>query len=136
MLALLFCLSFNNNEVVSQDSKSIKARMGVDGIQRLDVIVDSYSFEPNHIIVEVNTPVELTLRSVTMIIPHNFSIDDPESGLQIDQNISHGEDVTISFTPTKTGTYEFYCDKRGLFGSHRKKGMQGIIEVKESPGSK
>jgi len=41
MIASLLCLTFNVIEGVSQDSKSAKARMGVDGIQRLDLIVDS-----------------------------------------------------------------------------------------------
>ena len=113
------------------ESKPLEARISQDGVQRAEIIVDSYSFEPSHIVVVVGKPVELDLRSVTSVIPHNFSIDYPEAGLDIDQNIPHGEDVKVKFTPTKTGSYEFYCDKKGLFGSHRKKGMEGTIEVKE-----
>lgn len=112
-------------------SKPLEARISQDGIQRAEIIVDSYSFEPSHIIVVVGKPVELDLRSVTSFIPHNFSIDHPEAGMDIDQNIPHGQDVKVTFIPTKAGSYEFYCDKKGLFGSHRKKGMDGTIEVKE-----
>ena len=115
------------------ESKPLEARISQDGVQRAEIIVDSYSFEPSHIVVVVGKPVELDLRSVTSVIPHNFSIDYPEAGLDIDQNIPHGEDVKVKFTPTKTGSYEFYCDKKGLFGSHRKKGMEGMLEVKEQP---
>ena len=132
MIASLLCLTFNVIEGVSQDSKSAKARMGVDGIQRLDLIVDSYSFEPNHIVVDVDNPVEITLKSVTSIIRHNFSIDYPDDGLSIDQNVSSGEDVTISFTPIKPGNYDFICDKKGIFGRHVNKGMKGVLEVKGS----
>ena len=115
----------------AEESKPLEARISQDGVQRAEIIVDSYSFEPSHIVVVVGKPVELDLRSVTSVIPHNFSIDYPEAGIDIDQNIPHGEDVKVKFTPTKTGSYEFYCDKKGLFGSHRKKGMEGTIEVKE-----
>jgi heme/copper-type cytochrome/quinol oxidase subunit 2 len=78
----------------------------------------------------VNKPVEITLKSVTKIVPHNFTLIYPEASLNIDQDISPGEEVKVTFTPTKTGTFEFYCDKKGLFGSHQKKGMKGILEVK------
>jgi plastocyanin len=132
---LLLCFTYNIFSGFSADNEPYMARMSDDGIQRAEIIVDSYSFEPNHVVVEVGKPVELTLKSVTMIIPHNFSIDDPGSGLNIDQDISHGQDVTITFTPTKSGTYLFYCNKSGLFGSHRKKGMQGKIDVREFLGS-
>lgn len=115
----------------AEESKPVEARVSQDGIQRAEIVVDSYSFEPNHILVIVGKPVELDLRSVTSVIPHNFSIDHPEAGMDIDQNIPHGQDVKVTFIPTKTGSYEFYCNKRGLFGSHRKKGMEGTIEVKE-----
>ena len=43
-----------------------------DGVQRATVILDSYSYVPNHVIVEAGKPVELTLTSVTMITPPQF----------------------------------------------------------------
>ena len=36
----------------------------------------------------------------------------------------------VRFTPTKPGSYEFYCDKNpALFKSHRSLGMVGTLEV-------
>ena len=93
--------------------------------------MDSYSFEPNEIKLKVNEPVQIRLRSVTSIIPHNFTVDYPEEGLQIDQDVPSGEDVTVSITPTKTGEYEFYCGKKSIFANHRKKGMVGTLVVTE-----
>ncbi len=116
--------------VADKESKAIEAKLSEDGVQRVDVIVDSNLFEPNQIIAVVNKPVEITLRSVTTVVPHNFTLNSPEAGLNIDQDISPGEEVKVTFTPTKIGTFEFYCDKKGLFGSHQKKGMKGILEVK------
>ena len=114
-----------------EESKPFEAKLSEDGIQKVDVIVDTHSFNPNQIIVAVNKPVEITLKSVTKIVPHNFTLNYPEAGLNIDQDISPGKEVKITFTPTKTGAFEFYCNKKGLFGSHLKKGMKGVLEVKE-----
>ena len=98
-------------------------------VQKVEIVVDSYSFEPDTIKVTAGKPVELTLRSVTSLIPHNFTIDDPASGLDVDVDIPSGEDVTVTFTPLKAGKFPFYCGKKGIFGSHLKKGMKGTIEV-------
>jgi len=101
----------------------------VSEAQKIEIIVDSYSFEPDRITVTEGRPVELMLRSVTSMIPHNFTIDDPASGLDIDVDVPSGEDVTVTFTPVKAGEFKFYCDKKGMFGSHLKKGMEGTIVV-------
>lgn len=103
--------------------------------QKIEIIVDSYSFKPDHITVTEGRPVELMLRSVTSMIPHNFTIDDPASGLDVDVNVPSGKDVTVTFTPLKTGEFKFYCSKSGIFGSHLKKGMEGTIEVLPAPSS-
>jgi len=134
-MLVFFILALLISEIITvstaEESKPVEASISQDGVQRAEIIVDSYSFAPDRILVVVGKPVELDLRSVTSVIPHNFSIHHPDAGMDIDQKIPHGEDVKVTFTPTKTGSYEFYCNKRGLFGSHRKKGMEGTIEVKE-----
>ncbi len=99
--------------------------------QTIEVILDSYKFVPEKIVVEVNKPVELKLKSVTSIIPHNITIDDPESGIFFNEDVGSGDKGVVSFTPTKTGTYEFYCDKKNIFANHKKKGMVGTLEVVE-----
>ena len=43
--------------------------LGSDGVQRATITLDSYSYTPNHVIVEAGKPVELTLTSVTTITP-------------------------------------------------------------------
>ncbi|HET7289077.1 MAG TPA: cupredoxin domain-containing protein [Thermodesulfobacteriota bacterium] len=98
-------------------------------VQKVEVVVDSYSFTPDIIKVKAGKPVELTLRSVTSLIPHNFTIDDPASGLNVDADIPSGKDVTVTFTPLKTGKFQFYCGKKNILGSHLKKGMKGTLEV-------
>ena len=119
LLIFAYILSFSN-QVYSQDPKNV---------QKIDVIVDSYSFKPNEITVKVNKPVELRLRSVTSIVPHNFTINYPDAGLVVDQDIGSGKDEVVVFTPTKTGKYEFYCGKKSIFANHKRKGMIGTLVV-------
>ena len=102
----------------------------VQDVQRFEIVVDSYSFKPDHITVTAGKPVEIMLRSVASIVPHNFSIDDPASGLDVHKDVPSGKDVTVTFTPEKSGTFIFYCNKKGIFGSHIEKGMKGTIEVR------
>jgi plastocyanin len=108
--------------------------LGDDGVYRAEIIVDSYSYKPDHLIVTVGHPVELTLKSVTTIVPHNFVIKAPELGVNLSQDVPAGKTVTVQFTPTGAGKIEFYCDKKLLFfKSHKEKGMVGTLEVREAP---
>lgn len=108
------------------------ASIGADGVQRATVVLDSYSYEPNHLVVQVGKPVELTLTSIATITPHNFIIKDPSGNLSVEQDVGAGKTVTVIFTPTQAGTFPIYCDKRlWPLPSHRDKGMEGILEVKE-----
>ena len=105
--------------------------VAADGVQRATVILDSYSYQPDHLIVERGKPVELTLTSVTTIIPHNFIIKDPAGSLTVEQDVSAGKTVVVKFTPTQSGTFPIYCDKRlWPLPSHRDKGMEGKLEVR------
>lgn len=115
----------------SQSGPPLVISVAADGVQRATVTLDSYSYFPNHLIVEAGKPVELTLTSVTTMIPHNFLIKDPAGRLSVEQDVSAGKTVTITFTPTQPGTFPIYCDKRlWPFPSHRDKGMEGTLEVR------
>jgi len=111
----------------AQPAAPFVVSVGADGVQRATITLDSYSYTPNHVIVEAGKPVELTLTSVTMITPHNFIIKE----LSIEQDVSAGKTVVIKFTPTQTGIFPIFCDKRlWPLPSHRDKGMEGQFEVK------
>ena len=115
----------------SQSGPPMVIPVATDGVQRATVTLDSYSYSPNHMIVEAGKPVELTLTSVTTIIPHNFIIKNPTGNLSVEQDVSAGKTVTITFTPTQPGTFPIYCDKRlWPLPSHRDKGMEGKLEVR------
>jgi heme/copper-type cytochrome/quinol oxidase subunit 2 len=115
----------------SQPGIPVVISVAADGTQRATVTLDSYSYTPNHLIVEAGKPVELTLTSVTTIIPHNFIIKDQSGSLSVEQDVSAGKTVTVTFTPTQPGTFPIYCDKRlWPLPSHRDKGMEGTLEVR------
>ncbi len=101
-----------------------------DRVQRAEVVLDSYSFSPSHLIVEAGKPVELTLRRKTRMVPHNFVIQAPELGVEINVEVPRKKSVTVRFMPTGPGEVKIFCDKRLLFfKSHEKKGMVGKIEI-------
>lgn len=102
-----------------------------DGVQRAVVEVNSYAFIPHHLVVKAGTPVELTFKSITWVVPHNVIIDDPQSGLNVRHEVPAGETVTVTFTPTLRGVFALYCDKKLPFlKSHREKGQEGVLEVR------
>jgi heme/copper-type cytochrome/quinol oxidase subunit 2 len=115
----------------SQSGPPVVIPVAADGVQRATVTLDSYSYSPNHLIVEAGRPVELTLTSVTTMIPHNFIIKNQTGSLSVEQDISAGKTVTITFTPPQPGIFPIYCDKRlWPLPSHRDKGMEGKLEVR------
>ena len=136
MMAMVWLLTSVGVAIVhgaepSQPGPPLVIPVAADGVQRATVTLDSYSYSPNHLIVEAGRPVELTLTSVTTIIPHNFIIKDPAGSLSVEQDVSAGKTVTIKFTPAQPGTFPIYCDKRlWPFPSHRDKGMEGKLEVR------
>jgi heme/copper-type cytochrome/quinol oxidase subunit 2 len=102
-----------------------------DGVQRATVILDSYSYSPNHLVVESGKPVELTLTSRTTFIPHNFVMKDLSAGLSIEQDVGAGKTIIARLVPTQPGLFPFFCDKRlWPMPSHRDKGMEGLLEVR------
>ena len=105
--------------------------VAADGVQRATVTLDSYSYDPGHLVVEKGKPVELTLTSVTLLTPHNFIIKDPSGSLTVEQDVGAGKTVLLKFTPTQAGSFPIYCDKRlWPLPSHRDKGMEGKLEVR------
>ncbi len=129
LLMLLFLFAV----VVAEEpeKKVFTAVIGPDGIQKVSIVGGEYYFDPNHIIVKVNVPVELSVRKAGGFVPHDIQMNAPEAGMKFDQSFGT-EPTIISFTPIKVGTYPFSCTKKFLFfKSHEEKGMKGIIEVVE-----
>lgn len=82
---------------------------------------NEFSYEPATISAKVGQLVTVTYTNAGKY-PHNFVID--ELGVT-SQTIKPGQTDTFSFTPTKAGTFSFYCS----LPNHREKGMVGEISV-------
>jgi plastocyanin len=133
--AIMAGLAFVSTPVLAVESLETSAPVIVpidsDGVQRATIVVDSYSYAPRHLQVEVGKPVELILNSVTIITPHNFVLKEPAAGLMIEQDVPTGRGTIVRFSPTQRGLFTFYCDKKLLFfKSHRDKGMEGLLDVR------
>jgi plastocyanin len=110
--------------------------VGDDGVQRITMEMDNYSYSPSHIVVEAGKPVEISFVSVSAWTPHDFVIDDPAFGQKIEVNVGGGKKKSITFTPAAPGSFIFYCSKDIPFAkSHREKGMEGKIEVRAAGSS-
>lgn len=100
-------------------------------VYRVRVELADYRFSPRNIEVTVGQPVELVLSNRDFITPHNITLSAPGAGMDIDVDVQPGKSRQLSFTPTRTGRYEFYCDKKLPFmKSHRERGMEGVLVVK------
>jgi len=111
------------------EHRTYVATVGQDGIQRIEMVGGSYYYEPNHIVVKVDVPVEITIHKEKGFVPHDIAMDAPEAGMEFNVDLTKTPTV-IHFTPTKTGTFPFACTKKLLFlKSHEDHGMKGVIEV-------
>src|SRR5215467_8937412 len=72
--------------------------ISADGVQRTSVTLDSYSYQPSHLIVEAGKPVELTLTSVTTFSPHMLQIEHPAGGQTVEHDVGAGKTVVVNFT--------------------------------------
>ena len=128
-LSLFLAASSGFSEEKPGSNKALKATIDPDGIQRVEIVGGGYFFNPDHIMVKVNVPVELKVRKEPGMVPHNIVMKSPEAGIEFDVALS-SEPKMILFVPTKTGIFPFYCSKKLLFfESHREKGMEGTLEV-------
>jgi len=123
---LLASLSLFGTTAAGKDTAATQEMDGT--IHKFNIIAESYSFTPDHIVMQAGVPVVLVVEKKG-IIPHDLIIDDPASGLSIKKSLSGITE--IRFTPMKKGEFEFYCGKDVPFvKSHREKGMHGILEVR------
>lgn len=104
----------------------VTASIDAQGIQQVKLDTRSFYFEPNRVVVKANKEVELRIHNGAFLVPHNFTLRDPDAGLDVETDLGmFGGSKTVRFTPKKPGEYPFFCDKDG----HLKKGMKGTLVV-------
>lgn len=130
VLAIVMMMIFPSLYLMAQPDEYV-AKVDSDGIQRVQITATEYSFTPNHIIIKVNMPAELSVKKEAGFVPHNITLNAPEARINFSESLS-ANPVIIKFTPSKTGKFTFFCNKKFFFSkSHREKGMEGLIEVRE-----
>lgn len=58
-------------------------------------------------------------------LDHSLVIAGPDGAVITRVDVKLGSTATLDFTPSKAGTYQFYCDVPG----HKESGMTGTINV-------
>ena len=97
--------------------------------QKIEIVAGSYYFNPDHILVKIGSPVEISLVKEAGFAPHNIVVSDPDNNVIFEQEVTEEKPIAI-FTPKKIGDYKMYCDNQlFFFKSHRERGMKGIIQV-------
>ncbi len=100
------------------DSKVIQVRLG------------DYRFMPDELQLVAEQAVVLQLINTDTFTPHNFTLEDPNSGLDVNVDVSAGDTVEVHLMPLWPGRHTYYCSNKLLFmQSHRKKGMEGTLIV-------
>ena len=101
-----------------------------EGIQTVAVQLGAYQITPNEFTVQAGRPVRLELTNTDAITLHNFTLEDPAAGLNIDMDVPPGATRTVELTPQVPGSYPYYCNKELPFvKSHRERGMEGTLTV-------
>jgi len=96
------------------------ARLAVAAPNEVDVIAEKFDFTPDTIKAKVGRPLTLVLTSIDRV--HGFKM--PDFGVQTE--IVPSEETRITITPTRPGTFAFFCD---IFCGDGHEEMAGTLVV-------
>ena len=80
----------------------------------------TFFFKPSELKIEKDKPVKIVITNTGGM--HDFVIDELNVKSKV---VSDGENLEVVFTPSKAGSFEFYCS----VSNHRQMGMKGTIVV-------
>lgn len=110
--------SMANPPLSTENQSSETALMSDSSI--ITVEGGAFFFKPNVIKAKKNQKVTIEFQNVGG--NHDFTID--EFNVKT-KTIGPGETAKVEFTPSKTGSFEFYCS----ISNHRQMGMKGTLIV-------
>jgi hypothetical protein len=88
----------------------VEATVGADGVQEIDLIVTPGGYDPLRISVKAGVPVRLTFRQLGRVGCGNELNFPVAPGEYASITIDEPDEVEVyEFTPTTTGTFEFFC---------------------------
>jgi nitrosocyanin len=85
----------------------------------VNLVAKDFMFEPATMTATAGKPVTVTIKNEGQA-EHNFSIE----SLKVNKDVEKGESQTVTFTPTQSGTVQFFCEYHK--NSH---GMMGSLNV-------
>lgn len=88
---------------------------------QVTVVGTEFAFTPSTVTLKAGQPVQLTFKNAGQY-PHNFTVS--ELNIQT-KTIQPGQEDTITFTPSKTGSFTYVCTVPG----HEDRGMKGTLVV-------
>jgi cytochrome c oxidase subunit II len=100
----------------------LTAVLAQDSVRTIEIVLQKGQYSPDRIEVQKGEKVRLQLKS--MDVTHGFAIDE----LGVAREVSPGPPTVVEFTPTKAGTFAYYCVVR--CGKNHKQ-MRGTLVVKE-----
>ena len=73
LLCLLLCIGISASTGGSATGEPASEHITVapidsDGVQRLTMVLDSYSYDPPHVVVQAGRPVELIMSAISLLI--------------------------------------------------------------------
>ena len=84
---------------------------------------NEFVFTPKEVAVLAGQPVTVTVINKGKV-EHDFHIE--ALGVKLHSLVPPGKSASLAFTPTKKGSFEFFC----LVPGHKEVGMKGVIIVK------
>ncbi len=94
---------------------------GSEAVGMITVQGTDYAFTPSTLTGKAGQPMTVTFKNMGKF-PHNFAI--AELNVKT-KTIQPGQEDTITFTPSKAGSFEYTC----TIDSHAEKGMTGTLTV-------
>jgi len=104
-------------ETVVGPSGDEEAMMEGSSAKEISMVSGNVFFNPKNLTLTKGQPVKITFSNTGT---HTFTVDE----LGVDQSF-RGSTATVEFTPTKRGTFEYYCKIPG----HKEGGMFGSLTV-------
>ncbi|WIM10784.1 cupredoxin domain-containing protein [Enhydrobacter sp.] len=80
------------------------ARLAADAPAEVEVIAEKFDFTPDTVKAKVGKPLTFVVTSIDRV--HGFKM--PDFGVRTD--IVPGAETRVTITPTRPGTFAFFCD--------------------------
>ncbi|MCH7758886.1 cupredoxin domain-containing protein [Patescibacteria group bacterium] len=105
--------------VVSLDDQVQPEKVTTLSVKEIKIVSDNLFFTPKVLTLIKDQPVKIIFQNTGT---HTFTIKELDVNLRLSES-----SVTLEFTPSKSGIFEYYCAVPG----HRENGMFGSLTVKE-----